>query len=48
MPAAPMAPGPSGATMMVSTSPIPIQPISASTTGPARRSMERSSDTSRS
>ncbi len=43
MPAAPMAAGPSGATMMVSTMPMDIQPSSASTTGSARRSIGASS-----
>ena len=44
MPAAPMAAGPSGATMMVSTMPMLIQPSSASTTGSARRSIGASSE----
>ena len=43
MPTAPMAAGPSGPTMIVSTMPMLTQPISASTTGPARASMGLSS-----
>src|SRR6185436_206483 len=45
IPVAAMAAGPSGPTMTVSTRPMPIQPISARTTGPARRISGRSSDT---
>ena len=44
MPAAPIAAGPSGATMIVSTIPMLIQPSSASTTGIARRSIGPSSE----
>src|SRR5581483_4100255 len=43
IPAAPIAAGPSGPTMIVSTMPMLIQPISARTTGPASRSMGASS-----
>src|SRR5688572_25056533 len=43
IPAAPMAAGPSGPTMMVSTMPMLIQPISAITTGPASRRRAASS-----
>jgi hypothetical protein len=45
MPAAPMAAGPSGPTMIVSTTPIDIQPTSARITGTAMRSRGSSSDT---
>ena len=43
IPVAPIAAGPSGPTMIVSTIPMLIQPISARTTGPASLSMEKSS-----
>src|SRR5206468_10770405 len=43
MPAAPIDAGPSGPTMIVSTIPMHIQPISARTTGPASFSMATSS-----
>jgi len=44
VPTAPIAAGPSGPTMTVSTIPMEIQPISAMTTGMATRSIWRSSD----
>src|SRR5688500_16809908 len=43
IPVAAMAAGPSRLTIRVSTTPMPIQPSSASTTGPAMRSRARSS-----
>ena len=43
MPTAPIASGPSGPTISVSTSPIATQPISATTTGIARVAIGRSS-----
>ncbi len=43
MPTAPIASGPSGPTISVSTSPIATQPISATTTGMASVAIGRSS-----